>query len=49
MLAKCFSERVGGAVMFCAAAEEDISTLSDSRGDAYCGMLNASYNLKLRG
>ena len=22
--------------------------LSDGRGDAYCGMLNASYNLKLR-
>ena len=23
-------------------------TCSDGRGDAYCGMLNASYNLKLR-
>lgn len=49
MLAKEFSEKVGGAVMFCAAAEEDIPTLASSRGDAYCGMLNASYNLKLRG
>ena len=35
--------------MFCAAAEENIAVLADSRGDAYCGMLNASYNLKLRG
>ena len=34
---------------FVAAAEENIGTLSDDRGDAYCGMLNASYNLKLRG
>ena len=35
--------------MFCAAAEENTGVLSSSRGDAYCGMLNASYNLKLRG
>ena len=49
MLAKEFSEKVGGAVMFFAAAEEDIPTLASSRGDAYCGMLNASYNLKIRG
>ena len=49
MLAKEFTEKVGGAVMFFAAAEEDIPTLASSRGDAYCGMLNASYNLKLRG
>ena len=49
MLAKEFAEKVGGAVMFLAAAEEDIPTLASSRGDAYCGMLNASYNLKLRG
>ncbi len=48
MLAKEFTEKVGGAVMFLAAAEEDIPTLASSRGDAYCGMLNASYNLKLR-
>ncbi|MBQ8514698.1 MAG: L-fucose/L-arabinose isomerase family protein [Ruminococcus sp.] len=38
-----------GPKMFCAAAEENISVLSSSRGDAYCGMLNASYNLALRG
>ena len=34
--------------MFVAASEENIATLSSNRGDAYCGMLNASYNLKLR-
>ena len=39
----------GGPVMFAAAAEEDIPVLSSARGDAYCGMLNASYNLHLRG
>ena len=49
MLAKEFAAKVGGPVMFCAAAEENIAVLADSRGDAYCGMLNASYNLKLRG
>ena len=35
--------------MFFAAAEESGDNLLDGRGDAYCGMLNASYNLKLRG
>lgn len=44
MLAQQFE----GPVMFCAAAEENICALSDDRGDAYCGMLNTSYNLKLR-
>ena len=36
--------------MFCAAAEETSKNggLIQGRGDAYCGMLNASYNLKLR-
>ncbi len=29
------------------AAEEREDNLLDGRGDAYCGMLNASYNLKL--
>ncbi len=37
-----------GPVMFAAAAEETGSNLIGGRGDAYCGMLNASYNLKLR-
>ena len=31
-----------------AASEESGDSLLDDRGDAYCGMLNASYNLKLR-
>lgn len=44
LLAKEF----GGPVMFIAAAEESGDKLLDDRGDAYCGMLNASYNLKLR-
>lgn len=38
-----------GPVMYVAAAEESGDRLLDDRGDAYCGMLNASYNLKLRG
>ena len=44
LLAKHFD----GPAMFVAAAEESQNDLSDGRGDAYCGMLNASYNLKLR-
>ena len=34
--------------MFVAAAEESGDNLCQGRGDAYCGMLNASYNLALR-
>ena len=34
--------------MFIAAAEETQDNLCQGRGDAYCGMLNASYNLQLR-
>ena len=37
-----------GPKMFVAAAEESQADLLDGRGDAYCGMLNASYNLQLR-
>ena len=44
LLAKEF----GGPVMFVAAAEETQKDLIQGRGDAYCGMLNASYNLSLR-
>jgi L-fucose isomerase-like protein len=39
--------RFGGPCMFVAAAEGD-GNLIDGRGDAYCGMLNCSYNLGLR-
>ena len=37
-----------GPSMVVAAAEETGDNLVQGRGDAYCGMLNASYNLKLR-
>ena len=44
LLAKHFD----GPAIFVAAAEESQDNLIGGRGDAYCGMLNASYNLKLR-
>ena len=44
LLAKHFE----GPKMFIAAAEESGNDLVQGRGDAYCGMLNASYNLQLR-
>lgn len=44
LLAKHFD----GPAMFVAAAEESGDNLIGGRGDAFCGMLNASYNLKLR-
>lgn len=44
MLADMFD----GPIMYVAAAEGD-GDLHDGRGDAYCGMLNCSYNLNLRG
>ncbi|MFC1541684.1 L-fucose/L-arabinose isomerase family protein [Candidatus Latescibacterota bacterium] len=37
-----------GPVMLCGAAEESEDVLVSDRGDAYCGMLNASYNCSLR-
>ncbi len=43
LIAKYFD----GPVMFVAAAEGD-GDLIDGRGDAYCGMLNCSYNLGMR-
>ncbi|MBN2558894.1 MAG: fucose isomerase [Clostridia bacterium] len=42
------AQKFNGPVMFVAAAEETGSNLIDGRGDAYCGMLNASYNAGLR-
>jgi len=44
IIAKYFN----GPVMYVAAAEESGDNLVDGRGDAYCGMLNCSYNLGLR-
>ena len=43
------AQEFDGPTMFVAAAEEDEGVLSSDRGDAYCGMLNASYNIGLRG
>jgi L-fucose isomerase-like protein len=37
-----------GPVMYVAAAETEGNNLVNGRGDAYCGMLNCSYNLGLR-
>lgn len=42
------AKHFGGPVMYVAAAEESGDALLDGRGDAYCGVLNLSYNLKLR-
>jgi len=44
LLAKHFN----GPTMFVAAAEDSGDKLINGRGDAYCGMLNCSYNLGLR-
>ena len=40
-------EKFDGPVMYIAAAEGD-GDLINGRGDAYCGMLNCSYNLGMR-
>ncbi|MDI6845806.1 MAG: fucose isomerase, partial [Candidatus Saccharicenans sp.] len=42
------AQRFKGPVMLAAAAEETASDLYQGRGDAYCGLLNASYNIGLR-
>ncbi len=44
LIAKYFD----GPVMYAAAAEETGKDLINGRGDAYCGMLNCSYNIGLR-
>ena len=41
------AEKFDGPCMFVAAAEGD-GDLIDGRGDAFCGMLNCSYNLGMR-
>ena len=41
------AQRFDGPVMYVAAAEGD-GDLINGRGDAYCGMLNCSYNLGMR-
>lgn len=42
------AQKFGSPVMFVAAAEETGDDLIGGRGDAYCGLLNASYNIGLR-
>ena len=42
------AQKFDGPVMYAAAAEETGDDLINGRGDAYCGMLNCSYNLGLR-
>lgn len=42
------AQKFDGPVMVCAAAEETQENLINGRGDAYCGLLSACYNLKLR-
>ena len=44
LVAKYFN----GPVLYVASAEESANDLINGRGDAYCGMLNCSYNLGLR-
>lgn len=41
-------QKFAGPTMVVAAAEESRDSLIEGRGDAYCGMLNASYSLGLR-
>ncbi len=42
------AQKFDGPAMLVAAAEETKNNLIKGRGDAYCGMLNASYNANLR-
>jgi len=42
------AQKFDGPVMLAAAAEETGKDLYDGRGDAYCGLLSASYNTGLR-
>ncbi|MDI3481754.1 MAG: hypothetical protein PWQ97_1409 [Tepidanaerobacteraceae bacterium] len=42
------AQKFDGPCMFAAAAEETVENLVQGRGDAFCGMLSASYNLGLR-
>ena len=43
-----FARELGVPFMLCGAAEETAEDLIDGRGDAFCGMLNASLNAVLR-
>ena len=43
------ADRFGGPTMVTASAEDSGKDLINGRGDAYCGLLSASYNFGLRG
>ncbi|GAB4112705.1 MAG: fucose isomerase [Candidatus Caldatribacteriota bacterium] len=43
------AQKFFGPTMFVAAAEDSGKDLFEGRGDAYCGMLSASYNIGLKG
>ena len=43
------AQKFSGPSMLVAAAEDTGKDLYDGRGDAYCGLLSASYNVGLRG
>ncbi len=43
-----FAQRFPGPTMLIAAAEERARDLVNGRGDAYCGLLSASFNMGLR-
>jgi L-fucose isomerase-like protein len=42
------ARKFNGPTMICAAAEETKDNLVQGRGDAYCGLLSACYNIGLR-
>lgn len=42
------AQKFDGPIMISAAAEETQNNLFQGRGDAYCGLLSASYNLGMR-
>lgn len=42
------AQKFPGPVLFVAAAEDTGNDLINGRGDAYCGLLSASYNIGLR-
>ncbi|HTR98673.1 MAG TPA: hypothetical protein VML00_02920 [Bacteroidota bacterium] len=46
--ATLLAQKFAGPVMVAAAAEESGRDLIAGRGDAYCGLLSASYNIGLR-
>jgi L-fucose isomerase-like protein len=46
--ATMLAQKFNGPAMLAAAAEETAADLHNGRGDAFCGLLSASYNLGLR-